>query len=107
MKVRGVTLLPESDPVYPQEYKHSNWQRARSETITDCLRERVPQSASKLQLDQPYDRTVVAYIITFKPKPGKLDIRKCKELGVPAGPLLGVLKNGENVVLDDGTTVKV
>ena len=33
-------------------------------------------------------------------------MEKCIKLGVPAGPLLGELKSGLDVVLDDGTVVK-
>ncbi|TWT09181.1 ribonuclease Z [Planomicrobium sp. CPCC 101079] len=46
------------------------------------------------------------YRITQKPLPPKLQIGKATALGVPKGPLLAKLKNGEDVVLEDGTTVK-
>ncbi len=41
---------------------------------------------------------VLAYKITLPPKAGKLDIEKCKALGVPDNhPMLGQLKSGQNV----------
>lgn len=43
--------------------------------------------------------------IEQKPLPGELLVEKAIELGVPKGPLLGKLKNGESVTLDDGTIV--
>lgn len=43
--------------------------------------------------------------IEQKPLPGELLIDKARELGVPKGPLLGRLKNGEDVKLEDGTVV--
>jgi len=43
--------------------------------------------------------------IEQKPLPGELYIEKALKLGVPKGPLLGKLKNGEDVVLDNGTIV--
>lgn len=43
--------------------------------------------------------------IEQKPLPGELLIDKARELGVPKGPLLGRLKNGEDVTLEDGTVV--
>lgn len=46
------------------------------------------------------------YRITQKPLPPKLQIAKATALGVPKGPLLARLKNGEDVVLEDGTIVK-
>ncbi|MFC5540336.1 MAG: ribonuclease Z [Bacilli bacterium] len=45
------------------------------------------------------------YRIEQKPLPGELYIEKAMKLGVPKGPLLGKLKNGEDVELDDGTIV--
>ncbi|MGG1514953.1 ribonuclease Z [Paenibacillus oryzisoli] len=42
------------------------------------------------------------YRITEKDLPGKLMMDKLKELGVPAGPLYGKLKQGEQVELPDG-----
>ncbi|CAG5051844.1 unnamed protein product [Parnassius apollo] len=48
----------------------------------------------------------VAYICTLKKRLGTLDLEKCVEKGVKPGPLLGQLKNGQDVVLPDGTLVK-
>lgn len=45
------------------------------------------------------------YRIEQKPLPGELLVEKTRELGVPKGPLLGKLKNGENVTLENGTVV--
>ncbi|KAL1494480.1 hypothetical protein ABEB36_010074 [Hypothenemus hampei] len=48
----------------------------------------------------------VCFICRLQPRPGALDLDKCVRKGVPAGPLLGKLKNGEDVILEDGTQVK-
>lgn len=55
-----------------------------------------PLTTEKFQLaeKEPVDRSVKAYIVTVKSKPGKLLMQKCVQLGVPAGPLLGDLKAG-------------
>lgn len=45
------------------------------------------------------------YRIEQKPLLGELLIDKAKALGVPKGPLLGKLKHGEDVTLEDGTVV--
>ena len=45
------------------------------------------------------------YRIEQKPLQGELLIEKARELGVPKGPLLGKLKNGEDITLDDGRIV--
>lgn len=47
----------------------------------------------------------LGYRIEQKPLPGKLLIEKAKEAGVPNGPLLKQLKEGEDVTLDDGRVV--
>jgi len=53
-----------------------------------------------------YQNSAIAYICSFSPKPGRLDIDACVERGVPPGPLLGKLKAGQDVVLEDGRTVR-
>ena len=45
------------------------------------------------------------YRIEQKPLPGELLIEKARELGVPKGPLLGQLKSGRDVTLEDGTVI--
>lgn len=46
------------------------------------------------------------YVFTEPDRPGALDARRAVELGVPAGsPLLGKLKRGQPVLLEDGTEV--
>ena len=38
--------------------------------------------------------------------PGKMNIKKARELGVPRGPLLGRLQKGEDVTLENGSVVR-
>lgn len=51
------------------------------------------------------DHSVMTFICECKPRPGALSLEKCLQLGVPKGPLLGKLKNGETVTLENGTIV--
>ncbi|MBK3494113.1 ribonuclease Z [Viridibacillus sp. YIM B01967] len=46
------------------------------------------------------------YRIVQKPLPGTLQIEKARELDVPNGPLLGQLKKGLDITLEDGRIVK-
>uniref|UniRef100_A0A8W7P7L7 Zinc phosphodiesterase ELAC protein 2 n=1 Tax=Anopheles coluzzii TaxID=1518534 RepID=A0A8W7P7L7_ANOCL len=52
------------------------------------------------------ESSVMAYICKLKPRHGQLSLEKCVELGVPPGPLLGQLKNGNDVTLPDGRVVR-
>lgn len=49
---------------------------------------------------------ILAFVCKCKPRPGTLSLEKCLQRGVPKGPLLGRLKNGESVTLDNGVTVE-
>ena len=51
-------------------------------------------------------RTVVNYVCELIPIPGKMNVKKALELGVPSGPLLGKLQKGEDVTLENGLVVK-
>jgi ribonuclease Z len=45
------------------------------------------------------------YRIEEKDKPGRFDVAKAIELGIPSGPIYGRLKNGETVTLPDGRKI--
>lgn len=48
----------------------------------------------------------MCFLCKCKPKPGSLSLEKCLKMGVPKGPLLGKLKNGETVTTESGITVR-
>ncbi|XP_055920059.1 ribonuclease Z, mitochondrial [Eupeodes corollae] len=85
----------------------------RSSLVSDVFEDEVmnvyavPIFRSENNLNEKNEKaSTISYVCKLKPRPGALDLKKCVEKGVPPGPLLGLLKNGEDVVLDDGTIVK-
>lgn len=48
----------------------------------------------------------MAFVCRLQPRPGTLNLDKCVKFGVPPGPLLGLLKSGEEVTLSSGVVVK-
>ena len=46
-----------------------------------------------------------AYRVEEKPKPGRFDIAKARELSIPPGPVYASLKRGETVTLEDGRRI--
>jgi len=48
----------------------------------------------------------LAYALIEKPRPGRFNIEKAKELGVPEGPLWSKLQGGSSVKLPSGKNVK-
>lgn len=49
--------------------------------------------------------TAFGYRIEEKDRPGRFDVEKAKELGIPSGPIYGKLKRGEKVSLPDGRVI--
>ena len=47
----------------------------------------------------------IGYALVEDPRPGRFDVAAARALGVPEGPLWGVLQDGEPVTLADGATV--
>ncbi|WP_295613992.1 ribonuclease Z [Chamaesiphon sp. GL140_3_metabinner_50] len=45
------------------------------------------------------------YRVSETDRPGRFNLEKAKELGIPSGPLYGKLKNGEVVTLPDGRVI--
>ena len=48
----------------------------------------------------------VGYALVEDERPGRFDIDAARDLGVPEGPLFGLLQHGEAVTLDTGETIR-
>lgn len=48
----------------------------------------------------------LGYRIEEKPKPGRFDVERARELGIPEGPLFGQLQSGVAVELEDGRVIQ-
>ncbi len=48
----------------------------------------------------------VGYRVDEKDRPGRFDVEKATQLGIPAGPIYGKLKRGETVTLPDGRQIR-
>jgi ribonuclease Z len=48
----------------------------------------------------------LSYALTEKPRPGRFNTKKAKQLGIPEGPLWSKLQSGESVKLADGRIVE-
>ncbi|XP_060521936.1 ribonuclease Z, mitochondrial isoform X2 [Cylas formicarius] len=65
----------------------------------------VSSVSQNLLLQQKEMGNVMSYICQLQARPGALNLDACVRKGVPPGPLLGRLKNGEDIVLANGTVV--
>ncbi len=45
------------------------------------------------------------YALVEKDRPGRFDLERARELGIPPGPMYGELQRGHDVELDDGRTI--
>ncbi len=57
-------------------------------------------------VDSGHMDPALCYALTEKPRPGRFNTKKAKELGVPKGPLWSELQTGKPVTLPDGKIVK-
>lgn len=57
-------------------------------------------------VEADHDMPSWSYVLEERPKPGRFHPGKAEALGVPKGPLWKRLQHGEDVVLEDGRTVK-
>lgn len=66
---------------------------------------RLPVITHRQELRSNNLRHAVCYEAYVKAPPGRINMQKVKELGVPVGSKLGVLKNGCEITLDDGRVI--
>jgi len=57
---------------------------------------------------RPLDHRLFAlgYRVDERPRPGRFNVERARELGVPEGPLWGRLQAGDDVTIDDGRMIR-
>jgi len=70
--------------------------------------EQVYESARYTIVTRPLDHRIFAlgYRVEEKLKPGRFNLEKARQLGIPVGPLYGMLQSGNEVRLADGRVIK-
>lgn len=53
----------------------------------------------------PHSAPCMAIALQEKMRPGRFDLERARELGIPEGPLFGRLQRGEEITLDDGRVI--
>ncbi|KAL8603885.1 hypothetical protein ACOMHN_049703 [Nucella lapillus] len=77
------------------------------EKLEQLMEERATsEPEKKKQRQAPMENAVaVAYICWPHPPQRRIILEKCVDLGIEKGPVLGRLKNGESITLENGTVV--
>jgi ribonuclease Z len=59
-------------------------------------------------LCQPLDHSIetLGYVVVEDDRPGRFDVARATQAGIPAGPLFGQLQHGETVLSQDGRAVR-
>ena len=52
-----------------------------------------------------HTKPCMGYVMKEKDRPGEFNVEKANELGIPCGPMWGMLQKGMDVKLDDGTII--
>lgn len=70
--------------------------------------ELVYESAKFTVTTRPLDHRIfsLGYRLEEKVKPGRFNLDRARELGIPAGPLYSVLQSGQEIVLADGRVIE-
>jgi ribonuclease Z len=86
-------------PLQVQEYGKKDLPDAEMTTVFETP----AYTVSTIALDHRV--FALGYRLSEKPRPGKFNVERATQLGVPKGPLFGRLQNGQKVTLEDGTVV--
>jgi ribonuclease Z len=75
--------------------------------FADKPQESVYESRNFIISARPLDHRIFAlgYRLEEKVKPGRFDVDKARELGIPVGPLYSQLQSGKGIALDDGRVI--
>lgn len=78
-----------------------------AEYFKERASEQVYESKNYRVMTRPLDHRIFAlgYRLEEKTKPGRFNLERANELGIPAGPLYSKLQSGHSITLADGRTI--
>ena len=92
--IRRTMDLSQTRPGYPLEIVTVApglvWEDARTQVMCVAVAHRIPS---------------FAYSVIERDRAGRFDVERAEALGIPPGPVYGLLKNGETVTLTDGRAI--
>ena len=92
---------------FPLDVREYGPQTANAHTDSDGAID-VYEAAQYVVSSLPLDHRIFAlgYRIEERPRPGRFNLERARELGIPEGPMFGRLQSGHDVQLSDGRTVR-
>jgi ribonuclease Z len=105
LKILYVNYPMEVKELSPADFKQ-NGRPGRSKSLSDELLtvyERAAYFVSACLLNHRIFDT--GYRVQEHPRPGRFNLERANELGIPAGPLYGKLQSGEAITLEDGRVI--
>ncbi len=88
-------------PLDVQEFAPSDFRDSDSKSLL------VYETPAYEVIAAPLDHRIFAigYRVEERPRPGKFDLERARELGIPEGPLYGRLQSGQSIQLEDGRVI--
>src|SRR5262245_49910812 len=79
----------------------------RPDYFTGTSQEHVYESPRLTIITRPLDHRIfsLGYRIEEKVRPGRFDVERARELGIPVGPLFSQLQSGNEITLTDGRVI--
>jgi ribonuclease Z len=89
-------------PLDVKEFAPSDFRNSHSKSLL------VYETPAYEVVAAPLDHRIFAigYRVEERPRPGKFDVERARQLGIPAGPLYGRLQSGHAVQLPDGRRIE-
>ncbi len=98
--LKRLRIIHISYPLDLREYGPRNFREREQEIVYETTRH--------VMVARPLDHRIftLGYRLMEKPRPGRFDLERAQELGIPAGPLYSQLQAGRAVTLLDGRVIE-
>lgn len=107
LKILYVNYPTEIRELHPSDFRR-NGDEGNSDAFDDNGLLKVHEGAGYYVSASPLNHRIFAtgFRVEEHPRPGRFNLERAIELGIPSGPLYGRLQSGEEITLGDGRVIK-